>query len=105
MKTRSDKQSYRSGATIILMLTMLIIFFVFVAFAIDIGRIQLAQLKLQTAADFASRAGAETMSRGLADDQNDLAVLETAVRNEADLLMRENSLFGAPITFLSLIHI
>ena len=99
MKIRSKKHPSRRGATIILMLALLTIVFIFVAFAIDIGRIQLAQLKLQTAADFASRAGAEAMSRGLADNQNDLEALETAIRNEADMLMRENSLFGAPVAF------
>ena len=98
MKINSKNQSCRNGATMILMMFLLVVVFVFVAFAIDVGRIQLAQLKLQTAADFSARAGAEALSRGVAD-QSDLPALETAIRNEADMLMRENNLFGMPITF------
>ena len=94
----SGKNSPRNGATIILMMIMLVVVFIFVAFAIDVGRIQLAQLKLQTASDFAARAGAEAMSRGVGD-VNDLAALESAVRAEADMLMQENSLFGFPVSF------
>lgn len=81
-----------------LMLIMIVVVMIFVAFAIDVGRIQLAQLKLQTAADLASRAGAEALARGVGDTKN-LANFEQAIRDEADMLMQKNTLFGQPVTF------
>ena len=90
--------SKRNGATIVLILICMVVLFIFVAFAIDIGRIQLAQLKLQTASDLSARASAEAMARGVGDTSN-LASFEAAIRDEADMLMQKNSLFGKPITF------
>ena len=97
-KSKRKHQHSRQGATIFLMLILLVIVFIFVAFAVDVGRIQLAQLKLQTSADFAARAGAEAMSRGVGDT-SDLVSFEAAIREEANMLMQKNSLFGAPVTF------
>ena len=63
MKTQTRRN--RKGATIVLMLMLMVVFFIFIAFVIDIGRIQLAQLKLQTAADLSARAGAEALALSL----------------------------------------
>jgi len=98
MKNSNRLNRNRNGATIILTLILLVVVFIFVAFAVDVGRIQLAQLKLQTAADFAARGGAEAMSRGLSQ-ATDLDAFEESIRAEADMLMRANSLFGAPVSF------
>jgi Flp pilus assembly protein TadG len=92
-------KSNRQGATIFMMLILLVVVFVFVAFAIDLGRVQLAQLKLQTASDFATRAGAEAMSRGVGDDPMNAADVDSAVRDEVEMLMIKNSVFGAAINF------
>lgn len=94
---KSNQRKSRKGATIILMLLLLTLVFVFVAFAVDIGRVQLAQLKLQTAADLAARAGSEAMSRGIADSE-DMQDFEDAIRDECDMIMEMNQLFGKPIT-------
>lgn len=88
----------RQGATIVLMLVLITVIFVFVAFAVEVSRIQLAQLKLQTAADLSARAGAEAMSRGVGDVSN-LGSFETSIRNECDMIMSHNELFGKPVTF------
>ncbi len=81
-----------------LMLFLLVIVFIFVAFAVDVGRIQLAQLKLQTSSDLAARGAAEALSRGVGDVSN-LDSYEAAIRSEADMIMQKNSLFGRPIVF------
>ena len=88
----------RQGATIVLMLVLLVVVFLFVAFAIDLGRVQVAQLKLQVASDFAARAGAEAMSRGIGDVTNPTDV-ENAIRDEVGMLMSNNLVFGAQINF------
>ena len=92
------QHSSRRGGTIVLMLVMITVVFVFVAFAVDVGRIQLAQLKLQTASDLASRAGTEAMSRGVGNITN-LQEFENQIRAECDMVMSLNQLFGKPVTF------
>lgn len=93
-----EKRMPRRGATMVLMLFLLVVVFAFVAFAIDVGRIQLAQLKLQTASDLAARAGAEALARGVGDTSN-LASYEQAIRNETDMMMQKNTLFGSTVDF------
>jgi Flp pilus assembly protein TadG len=88
----------RQGATIVLMLFLLVLVFIFVAFAIDIGRIQLAQLKLQGASDFASRAGAEAMARGVGNPDKPKDY-EKAIRDEVGMIMTKSTVFGQPIGF------
>ncbi len=88
----------RQGATIVLMLFLLTLVFIFVAFAIDIGRIQLAQLKLQGASDFASRAGAEAMSRCVLTEGNQVSY-EDAIRDEVAMIMTKSNAFGQSISF------
>lgn len=88
----------RKGGTIVLMLMLMTVVFIFVAFAVDVSRIQLAQLKLQTASDLSARAGAEAMSRGVGDISN-LNNFEASIRNECDMVMSLNQLFGQPVTF------
>ena len=88
----------RSGATIVLMLFLLVLVFIFVAFAVDMGRIQLAQLKLQGASDFAARAGAEAMARGVSDPNN-TANHEAAIRDEVEMIMTKSNAFGQSIGF------
>ncbi len=88
----------RSGATIVLMLFLLVLVFIFVAFAVDMGRIQLAQLKLQGASDFAARAGAEAMARGVGDPNN-TANHEAAIRDEVEMVMTKSNAFGQSIGF------
>lgn len=81
-----------------MMMLMLVIVFTFLAFGIDLGRIQLAQLKLQGAADFAARAGAEAMSRGVGVE-GDSASLEAALRDEVAMIMNKSNAFGQSIGF------
>ena len=88
----------RQGATIFLMLILLVIVFTFIAFAMDLGRVQLAQLKLQVASDFAARAGAEAMSRGVGDPNN-AASHENAIRDEINMVMQNNTIFGSAVAF------
>ena len=90
----------RQGATIVLMLILLVVVFLFVAFAIDLGRVQVAQLKLQVASDFAARAGAEAMSRGVGDP-TDPTDFENAIRDEVGMLMASNLVFGSQVNFNS----
>ena len=88
----------RRGATVVMMLLMLAIVFAFVAFSIDIGRMQIAQLKLQEASDFAARAGAEAMSRGVGDP-GDPVSFEAAVRDEVEMIMNNSHAFGHSLDF------
>jgi hypothetical protein len=94
---KSSNQT-RTGATIVLMLFLLVLVFIFVAFAVDMGRIQLAQLKLQGASDFAARAGAEAMARGVGDPSN-TANHEAAIRDEVEMVMTKSNAFGQSIGF------
>lgn len=93
-----NRTTCRKGGTIVLMLILMTVVFIFVAFAVDVSRIQLAQLKLQTASDLSARAGAEALSRGVGDISN-LKDFEASVRNECDMVMSLNQLFGKPVTF------
>ena len=95
---KSINQQPRHGATIVLMLILLVVVFSFVVFAIDTGRIQYAQLKLQSASDLAVRAGAEAMARGVGDVQN-IQDFDGAIRDEVNMLMQKNTLFGGQVTF------
>ena len=94
----AGKHSQRQGATIVLMLVLLTLVFVFVAFAIDLSRIQLAQLQLQGASDFASRAGAEAMSRGVGIPGNTNSY-ENAIRDEVEMIMSKSHAYGQSIGF------
>ena len=95
-KRRHDQK--RDGATVVLMLILLVVVFTFLAFSIDLGRVQLAQLKLQSASDFAARAGTEALARGVGDT-SDLALYEAAIRDEIDMVMQSNEMFGSAVTF------
>ncbi len=94
----SSKNSKRRGATMVMMLLLLVVVFIFVAIAIDIGRVQLAQLKMQIAADFSSRAGVEAMGRGVGDPEVPGSV-ETAIRDEVAMLVGLNQVFGQSTQF------
>ena len=99
IRTMSPRNSSnREGATIFMMLILLVVIFIFVAFAIDLGRVQLAQLKLQVASDFAARAGAEAMSRGVGDPSNTVNH-EAAIRDEVNMVMQNNKVFGKNVDF------
>lgn len=97
-KSMASSKNNRHGGTIVLMLLMLVLIFTFVAFGIDLGRMQLAQLKLQGAADFAARAGAEAMSRGVGV-AGDNASFEAALRDEVEMIMTKSDAFGQSIGF------
>lgn len=86
----------RRGATAILILVLTSILFIAVVFSIDIARIQLAQLELQSAADLAARAGAEAMSRGVGEP-DDLAASDTLIRDEIDMVAQLNSVASHPL--------
>ena len=87
----------RSGAAAILILLLTTLLFIAIVFSIDIARIQLAQLELQSGSDLAARAGGEALSRGVGDP-NDDSVTDSMIRAEIDMIAKLNKAGANPIS-------
>ncbi len=96
MKTRFVLHG-RRGAAAILILILTALLFVAVCFSIDVARIQLAQLELQSAADLASRAGSEALCRQVGDPTN-MSVTDAAVRQEINMVASLNRIGHTPVS-------
>jgi Ca-activated chloride channel family protein len=96
MKSHRPLLRPRQGAAAILILILTTILFIAVVLSIDIARIQLAQLELQSGSDLAARAGAEALSRGVGDPNNHL-VTDSMIRAEIDMVAQLNKAGGDPI--------
>ena len=70
--------------------------FIALAFSIDLGRVQLAQLELQCATDTACRAGAEALSRGVGSIE-DLDEYQANVEAEIAMIAALNRAGGRPL--------
>ncbi len=63
LTTASSRPSHRRGAMLVLIAAMMVLFMVFVAFAIDIAHMYLAKTELRSATDAAAKAAAQELSR------------------------------------------
>ena len=88
------RSSQRHGAALVLVVLLLGAVFIAVAFSVDVARIQLAQMELQSAADAAARAGAEAMARGVGGEG---AQSDAAIRDEIDMVAALNTVHGENI--------
>ena len=86
----------RRGAALVLVSVLLALVFIAIAFSVDIARLQLAQMELQSVADLSARAGAEAMARGVADPTNN-GQLDDAVRKEVEMIAELNGIAGFSI--------
>ncbi len=97
MKTPTCSRNLnRRGAAAVLILLLTTILFMAVVFSIDIARIQLAQVELQSSADLAARAGAEAMSRSVGSATNH-SLTDTLLRAEIDMVAQLNTVAGQPL--------
>ncbi len=92
------KSQTRHGAAAILVLMLTTLMFVAIVFSIDIARIQLAQLELQSGVDLASRAGTEALSRGVGEGLDNTSI-DSLIRQEINMVVQLNRAGGAPISF------
>lgn len=86
----------RRGATLVLVVLLLSVFMIAIAFSVDLARVQLLQLELQSVADISARAGAEAMSRGVGDP-TDAAVTDAALRAEIQMVAELNRAGGSEV--------
>ena len=94
MNSNLRQQKPRKGAALILVAFLLGLVFIAVAFSVDVARIQLAEMELQSAADAAARAGAEAMARGVGDSPG---TSDAAVREEINMIVGMNPVQGTNI--------
>ena len=79
----------RKGAALVLVCILLGLVCIAVAFSVDVARIQLTQLELQSAADAAARAGAEAMARGVGHPSSS-SIMDANVRAEIEMVAALN---------------
>lgn len=91
----------RRGATLVLVLFLLTLFMIGVAFSVDLARVQLAQVELQSVADLSARAGAEAVSRGVGNS-GDVAAADAAIRDEIAMIAELNRVGGSEIDLVKL---
>lgn len=95
-RTRNRPACERRGAALVLIVFLLVVFLIAVAFSVDLARVQLAQLELQSTADIAARAGAEAIARGVGDPV-DNSITDADVRAEIEMVSELNRTGGAPV--------
>ena len=78
---RRLSRARRRGAMVVVIVFMLVVFFVTLAFSIDVAYMQLTRTELRTATDAAARAGAEALSRQLSQADALQAAKDAAARN------------------------
>lgn len=94
--TGSPETNRRRGGALVLIVLLLTVFMVCVAFSVDLARVQLAQLELQSTADLSARAGAEAIARGVGSP-TDNNVTDTAIRDEIAMVAELNRAGGAQV--------
>lgn len=87
----------RQGAAAILILLLTSLMFVAIVFSVDIARIQLAQLELQSGVDLATRAGAEALARGVGEGMSN-STIDSLIRQEVEMIAQLNKAGNQPIS-------
>lgn len=89
------RQPKRQGATIVLILVMMVVLLAALAFTVDVGLMYVAQNQLQASADSSAMAAAwELVEQSRANNTND-ATIETAVNNAASQYSQLNEVLQA----------
>ena len=95
---RGRSRRSRRGATLVLILALLVAIIIAAAFSIEVAYMQLVQTQLRAATDAAARAGGETLSREQDLEQARATAIEVAQRNSvagSPLRVRESDIqFG-----------